>query len=684
MRSRLATLASIVVLGGLAWLSRFVVLDQDPIHALESPNPVHAELFQRVSQAGQGFERRLFLARKPSYPSLEAMMRRSGYKEVPLVPAIALADFAHLAALLDAKEVQALLAPEAIEERAQSVSDFAALPGSEAILEAIGSDPLGLGAAVAKKLAPPSADASVRAFARDGPFDFAAMHALHEAFERSTAHLVGSDLFAYENERAARSDIAIIGSVTTVLNLLLFWFVTRRWLFVGLLTLGSAISYLVSQLAVFAVFGGVQAVVLAYASTFLSFNNETLVHLSDGAHANQKARRLGLLSAIGTTYIGFLALLFAHSTVIRQMAIASLAGMLAFLLFLLPFLGPIVSAKLPPLKVRGKSISTMRMVTLVIVSCTTIAIVGIPSIETDIRGFRVESSRLAKEAAFFDARLARASLADLVATPAGTAPIDILRTFADQGAVDLSHHPARLWRSREAQEETLALLRREGGGALERMASALEAAGLHAPQARTFQAVEQVELLKTFSTPIRWFLAAAGTNFVVAPLAREAVISHWPSLIPISPRRYFGGVLTVLSQEMLVLFALGMAAMAIYLLALHRSLLRVGYVFTPLFLFGASFALYARVSGIALNLMHVMGFSLVIGLALDYTSIAASSGHSPKELSKVALTGASTLITFGALSFAQSPVLKDLGITVTLGCGIALLFALFFRPKAPE
>jgi predicted exporter len=51
----------------------------------------------------------------------------------------------------------------------------------------------------------------------------------------------------------------------------------------------------------------------------------------------------------------------------------------------------------------------------------------------------------------------------------------------------------------------------------------------------------------------------------------------------------------------------------------------------------------------------------------------------------VLLTGLCTLATFGVLVLARHPVMRELGITVAIGCGVSLAFALFVRlPAADE
>ena len=42
------------------------------------------------------------------------------------------------------------------------------------------------------------------------------------------------------------------------------------------------------------------------------------------------------------------------------------------------------------------------------------------------------------------------------------------------------------------------------------------------------------------------------------------------------------------------------------------------------------------------------------------------------------------IATFGVLAFARHPVLRDLGFTVLIGCGLSLVFALFVRVAPPK
>ena len=154
--------------------------------------------------------------------------------------------------------------------------------------------------------------------------------------------------------------------------------------------------------------------------------------------------------------------------------------------------------------------------------------------------------------------------------------------------------------------------------------------------------------------------------------------------IALSPRFYYDELLSSFARELGWLFVGGIGLMVVYVAALQRSVARVLYVFAPLFIAGLAFAVYARWAGSTVNIVHVMGFSLVIALATDYTAVPVATDHAPPETTKVLLTGISTLATFGVLLLARHPVLRELGATVAIGCAASLTFALLFRLPAAQ
>ena len=459
----------------------------------------------------------------------------------------------------------------------------------------------------------------------------------------------------------------------------------------GLLVLGTGVSYLTGLLAIRAFYAQVFAVVLAYTSTFVGYNNESLVHLSGIEERDARQSFLGVWSAIGTTVIGFLVLLLGRSVMVRQMALASLGGTAGFLLFLVPYRSVLRAVRFRAMDWPKLTVSP-RVVMAACGACVLgVAALGVPRIQTHIEDFRFQTAAVDAQVAHFSRALDALALENVVAVPVAGAPGAALADLGARGLADGSRHPLARWRPPAAQEESLRVLQDEWPRATARLAALLAAAGIRiAPPLRPpegLRALGEWEFLDRLGDvgPIRWAEAIGDRRFLFVGLRPGVAPPAGSTLLTMSPRHHYDALLTGLSRELGWLFLVGLVAMAVYLGYLQQSVSRVLYVFAPLFPCALAFAAYARAAGTPLTIVHVMGFSLVIALALDYTAVAVSTDHRAVDPSKVLLTGLCTLATFGVLVLARHPVMRELGVTVAVGCGVSLAFALFVRlPPADE
>ncbi len=688
------TLLVLAVTAALALLLRGTRLEDDPVRSLAHPDPIRAALFDHAQERGL-YRDRIFVEAGALEPAqrerLEAGLREAGYQDVPLVEAPPPELVFALAPLLPAEEARRLMGVEALGKRAREAASVASLPGGDAYLRELEQDPLGLGPALLAQLAGAQAQGDagggvVRAYRSPRPMDYARVGREYDRLVGlgPRVHFIGADFFALENYRAASHDIVICSTLCLLLNLVVFYLFTGRWFMLGLLFLGSLVSYLTGLLAIRAFYPEVFTLVLAYTSTFVGYNNESLVHLSalEGEHRGRSL--LGVWSAIGTTVIGFLVLLLGRSLMVRQMALASLGGMAGFLLFLVPYRDNLRSVRYRTFSWPKGEVSGRRVAVLCAACLVALAVIGMPPMATHIEGFRFQTPSLDAQVAYFSRRLEVAALDDVVAIPAPASPQEALAPLVAAGWVDMARHPLSRLRSRSEQEETLRVLAGYGD-AVARLCALLAEGGLRlAPSPRLPPGVapldgwKYLELLGTLS-PLRWTDTVEGRRYVMAGLTAAGGAADLGEAIPVSPRHYYDALLTSLSRELGWLFLAGLLAMAGYLIYFQRNAARVLYVLAPVFLAAVAFALYARLTGGTIHIVHIMGFSLVIALALDYTAVAVSGDHGPVELSKVLLTGLSTLATFGILILARHPVLRELGITVSIGCAVSLAFALFLR-----
>jgi hypothetical protein len=471
--------------------------------------------------------------------------------------------------------------------------------------------------------------------------------------------------------------------LSVVLTLLVFFALTAHWVLLVLLFIGSVISSLAGVLAIRMFYGEIYAVVLAYTSTFVGFNNESLVHLAGVDLGRRDRSLLGIWSAIGTTFIGFVVLLLGRSVMVRQMALASLGGMAAFLAYLYAYRPTLREARFRGFSWPKLTIHPAVVIAVCVGSIAGIALVGVPRLNTRVDAFRYATPVLEAQVEHFSRRLDALSLENVVAVEAKGSPETAMAQLAAEGLVDLRAHPLSAYRSAAEQEKTLAVLLRAGPAATARLGALLQEGGVRldppppiAGQAHALDGWEYLDALGTIG-PVRWMDEVSGRRWVIAGLRKGATVPA--GAVQLSPQHYYDTLLSSYSVELGWLFLAGLALMALYLVWLQRSAVRVLYVFAPLFLSTFAFCVYARLTGTTVNIVHVMGASLIIALATDYTAVAVSADHGDVELSKVLLTGMCTLASFGVLVVARHPVLRDLGALVSMGCGIALAFAMFLR-----
>jgi predicted exporter len=128
----------------------------------------------------------------------------------------------------------------------------------------------------------------------------------------------------------------------------------------------------------------------------------------------------------------------------------------------------------------------------------------------------------------------------------------------------------------------------------------------------------------------------------------------------------------------------------------QRAMILVGAAYGVIFLLmvvrygaaaGVAVTLPCLLSGVlttlvlpgAFNLMHILGLVLVLGMAVDYSIFFAESAHQGTGVQAaglgIALSTATTALSFGFLAFSASPALAALGRSVSVGMVFALLLA---------
>lgn len=696
-----------VLVSVAAWYGqRTLTLEDDPIRSLADNRTVEASLFERFLTQSP-YKGKLFVEfsglSDNERQGVDAAIAEAGY--VPAgapgaasTPPARLVDLAP--AILPLVTVETALAATAIADRARAIELMASLPGATALLGTLAQDPLGLarhvssaGSRVFDSSHGPGG-AAIRIYESPRVLSYEKVGHLYDRLVRSADRVraISDDFFALANYRTIRRDFVVCTAISLPLNFALFWIFVRRADFLVFLFVGSLVSYAAGVLALAVCEASVFTLALVFTSTFVSFNNEYLVHLCGLDPARSSTNRLSLGSAIGTTFIGFLALLFARAAIVRQMALVSIGGMAGFLIFLFLFRDVLADIHLRIWRWPMLSVGRRSLLAGSIAVAGLVAAAGMPALRTRVETFGVMNDFLRREADYFGGKAGRNGGETVVAVEAGDDPAAAWQALATAAGTGLGPHPLTILQPVEEQTRTVQFLNAHYHEAVESLRKHLESDGIRlaaAPRLSPFEILGEQDFLRRTADlgPAPTWIEDAGRRWLVVGLreadadrAEQRIAGINRKVVVLSPKAHFNRLLTGMSRQVMELFVAGLIAISVYLIALQRRWDRLLYIVLPLALSLVAFLgwLQSR-QYYELNFIHLTGFALVLAVAVDYSSIAVSSGFGSLERTKILVTGLSTLASFGTLIVARHPALHDLGVTVTVGCAVSLAFALFIR-----
>lgn len=146
----------------------------------------------------------------------------------------------------------------------------------------------------------------------------------------------------------------------------------------------------------------------------------------------------------------------------------------------------------------------------------------------------------------------------------------------------------------------------------------------------------------------------------------------------------------VARQRTHILYSLTIAAvlLALTIFAALRSLKRMLRVIAPMALTTLLILAILHGLGVSLNLFHLIALVLAAGLGVDYALFFEAVEDDPAEqrrtLHAVLVCSLSTLLVFAALALSTLPVLRAIGVTVTLGIISNFFLALLLTRPAGE
>ena len=576
--------------------------------------------------------------------------------------------------------------------------------------------------------------ARTRAGGMDVPAQEVAAAAIQAAFDAASpgpARLLvsGPAVFARDAARAIKADVERIAVLSTVLVAGLLWWRFRKPLVIAAIAFPVVAGVAAAALAVQAVFGTVHGVALGFGATMLGVCVDYPVLLighrkSSEAVAATRARiRRAFALAVLTAVLGLGAMVFSGFPGLAQLGVFAAVGLLAaagVTWFALPRL--VVLANLAPVaagdpawlaRVEGWRRWRLLGALPIAAACGWLLTAGVPW-ESDLANL----SPVPAGSRALDAEL-RAALGApdagqllLVQGPDAETVLQrqerlmpVLDRLQAAGVLGSTELAARLLPSAARQQERMGAL--PDAATLAARVDTAQAGlpfrpGAFAPfleaveQARTGAPVRQADLAGTpVAVRLDSLLFARGTVWhgpvvlggVTDPAQVAAALAGQEGATYVDVRTELGGILAGYTKRAWAWLGWSAAAVLLVLAMGLRDPWRVARVAGSVA--AAGLVTMAVLSGaeVRVSLIHLVALQLVAGVGLDYALFFARRQLDAEERARTLRTlvtcCAMTLLTFGLLAACQTPFLRDIGITVALGAGLAMVFAFLFCGAAP-
>jgi predicted exporter len=568
-----------------------------------------------------------------------------------------------------------------------------------------------------------------------------AIEAIHAAFEsvrgaQAEARLVisGPGYFTVLVNASTRGESEWLGRISTVGFIVLLLLAYRSVAVLGLAALPIASGALAGVAAIAAVFGTMHGITLAFGFTLLGVAQEypirLLSHRRAGESALESVRGLWplLLTAIASACIAYLAFFASGVTGLMQLAVFTISGLLVAgfsTRYLLPRVLPVKfrdAADTPGLGavwnwLEGLPRPRWLPPLLLAIAALMLWSASTPFWQNDLAALTPVPQDLMKREGRLRAALGAPDVRYLLIVEAADAEgvlelsekvsprIDAL---VAQGAVGAAELPSRYLPSLATQRARQARL--PDRGALETMLASATAdlpfrQGLFAPF------VDDVETARTLEplTPARFASSPIGAR-IEAMLVRRG--DHWLGLgtiIGMQDPAAFDALATetkgavrlldlkgaseslVASYRERILQAFGIAIvlLVITVFIAFRDLHRAWHVLAPMTLATILVLAVLRFTGTSLSLFHLVALTLAAGLGLHYALFfertTPDAAEARRTLHATLVCVISALLVFALLAWSSLPVLRAIGLTVSLGVGfhfcLSILMARKGRPR---
>lgn len=505
------------------------------------------------------------------------------------------------------------------------------------------------------------------------------------------------------------------GAGIALMMLLCFRSVRPMVLVLATVAIGLVVALSISLL----VFERVHLITLVFGASLVGVAEDYAIHylsaqaLSSPAEHRRLIQRLrpGLLLAFATSALGYLALAMAPFPGLKQMALFSIVGLFAALISVLLWFPALCKSGF---RASALSIAIARsrrhwpqlrgpwLAFALLAALLSLAGLSKLSVRDDLRTLQSSPPELIEQQTQIAQWLGEPSPAQfyLVRAPNAESLLqreealtERLELLADEGFID-GHRALSDWvpsQQRQARDQALlvapstavlALLDRELGP-FESSTVALA----HAP----------LQLSAWLASPLSTAMRPLYLGSLDGALVSVVQVSglHSPAQLQrlaataeglegvswVDKIADYSGLLH--DYRLAMSWVLGASFLLIYLMLLPRFGRRAWRVLMPTACGLIAVLAWLGWRGEALQLFHVLGLTVMLGMCVDYGIFLCEPGDDQAPWLAVVLGAVNTLLAFGLLAFSQTPALAAFGSTLLIGISVAWLVApMICRPEA--
>lgn len=158
------------------------------------------------------------------------------------------------------------------------------------------------------------------------------------------------------------------------------------------------------------------------------------------------------------------------------------------------------------------------------------------------------------------------------------------------------------------------------------------------------------------------------------PMLIESALDGIPGVKYINQTDSISSLFRKYREEMIKIAGISYLIILLFLLGKYRLKKTLKIIGAPFLATLLTFALFS-LSGLSLNLLHIVSSFLILGIGVDYTIFFMEGRQASVTGLAVLLSALTTLMSFGLLYLSNNPALEAVGLTVSLGIAFSLLLS---------